>query len=233
MANVLSNNKLAPNIYRLTVEGDYRANMGQFYMLRCWGAFPVLSRPISIHDIGDGSISFLYRVSGTGTRLLSQLKPGDRLQLEGPLGRGFPEPEGRTAIVGGGMGVAPLLLAARRLPDSRVFLGFTGEPFAAAEFQAVHNDVHVVSGGSIADCVDPGEYDTIFACGPVPLMELLAHKAKGTNARLFVSVEKRMACGIGACSGCAIRVCGTNRKVCTEGPVFSAGEVNFHDLISL
>lgn len=233
MANVLVNNKLAPDIYQLTVEGEYHASMGQFYMLRCWGAFPVLSRPISVHDINEGAISFLYRVSGTGTRLLSQLKPGSQLQLEGPLGRGFPEPEGRTAIIGGGMGIAPLLLAARRLPDSRVFLGFAGDPFAVSAFHAIHADVHVVSGGTIADYVEPSEYDTILACGPVPLMELLAHRTKGTGAKLFFSVEKRMACGIGACSGCTVRINGVNRRICVEGPVFSAGEVNFNDLLSL
>ncbi len=233
VARVIANEKLAPGIYRLTAEGDYRAESGQFYMLRCWEAFPVLSRPISIHDIGPGTISFLYRVGGTGTRLLSELRPGDHLRLEGPFGQGFPKPEGRTAIVGGGMGVAPLLLAARRMQGAKVFLGFSGEPFGVSRFRGAHPDVTVVSGGTVADSVEPAVYDTIFACGPVPLMAQLARKAEGTGARLYVSVEKRMACGLGACNGCAVAGNGAYRKACVEGPVFSAGEVDFHDLLSL
>src|SRR6478735_8130198 len=86
MATVLSNERLVPGVYRLSVEGDYEGKSGQFYMLRCWDTFPLLSRPISIHDLGAGTITFLFRVNGAGTRLLSKLGPGDSIQLEGPFG---------------------------------------------------------------------------------------------------------------------------------------------------
>ncbi|MGG1880141.1 dihydroorotate dehydrogenase electron transfer subunit [Paenibacillus cisolokensis] len=233
MAKVLSNTPLAPGIYLLTVEGTYRARMGQFYMLRCWDSYPVLSRPISVHDISPESISFLYRAGGIGTHLLAKLQPGDSLQLEGPMGRGFPEPEGRTAIVGGGMGTAPMLLAARQLPEAQVFLGFKDAPFGVSPFQDIHSNVTVVSGGMIADHIDPACYDTILACGPVPMMEALAYKTEGSSAKLYVSVEKRMGCGIGACNSCAVTINGTVRKVCTDGPAFPAKEVNWIDLLSL
>jgi dihydroorotate dehydrogenase electron transfer subunit len=233
MATVISNERLAPGIYRLSVEGHYQGKSGQFYMLRCWDTFPLLSRPLSIHDIGFGMITFLYRVNGVGTRLLSQLKPGDSIQLEGPFGNGFPQPEGRSALVGGGMGIAPLLLAAKSLPQSQIFLGYTGEPFATWAFHEIHSDVTVVTGGTVIDSFNPLDFDTLFVCGPVPLMAKLAGITAGTGIKLYVSVEKRMACGIGACNGCNVSSEYGNRKVCTDGPVFLAEEVNFHELHDL
>lgn len=235
MAYVISNEQLAPGIFRLTAQGQYLGLPGQFYMLRSWDQFPLLSRPISIHDIGRESITFLYRVNGIGTRLLSALQPGQLLQLDGPFGNGFPQPVGRTAIVGGGMGIAPLLLASKMIPNSKVFLGYTGEPFAAESFRTIHPSVAVVTGGSVIEEFEPLEYDTIYACGPVPMMEALATRTAGTRIRLYVSVEKRMACGIGACNGCHVTVTSdpAGRKACTDGPVFLAEEVNFHDLYEL
>lgn len=233
MTLVLANERLLPNIYRLTVAGDYQAVAGQFYMLRCWETLPLLSRPISIHDINEGSLSFLYRVNGLGTRLLSELCAGEYLGMEGPYGQGFPEPIGRVALVGGGIGIAPLLLATKRLPHSQVFLGFRDEPFGVQEFLDAHSDVTVVSGGTIADYVDTGAFDTIYACGPVPLMKQLALKADLTNTQLYVSIEKRMGCGIGACNSCTVKIAGTNHKVCIEGPVFPSRGVNLDDLLNL
>jgi dihydroorotate dehydrogenase electron transfer subunit len=234
MATVLLNEQLAPGIYQLTVEGDYQGKAGQFYMLRSWDAFPLLSRPISIHDIGVGSIAFLYRVNGVGTSILSQLRTGDSIQLDGPFGNGFPLSEGSVALVGGGMGIAPLLLAAKSLPAAHVYLGYSGDPFATWAFHAIHSNVTVVLGGSIIDAFDPLAYDTIYACGPVAMMVILAEITAGTNTKLYISVEKRMACGIGACNGCNVSCTnGSNRKACTNGPVFLAEEVNFHDLYAL
>lgn len=230
MALVIQNVRLAHRIYRLTVQGSYSARMGQFFMLRCWDAYPVLSRPISVHNLTEDSVSFLYRVQGTGTWLLSALQAGDKIQLEGPFGQGFPKPQGRTALVGGGIGVAPLLLAAKEIPEASVYLGYAGVPFGINGFHEISRDVTVKSGGTIVDAVDPSRYDTIFACGPVGMMRSLAQKAEGTDAKLHVSIEKRMGCGIGACNSCTLTAAGSNRKACTDGPVFLAKEVNWNDL---
>lgn len=89
MANVISNVALVPGIYVMKIEGKFKGNMGQFYMLRSGTGYPLLPRPISIYDIGEESISFLYRVVGEGTNLFSQLQPGQEIQLEGPFGNGF------------------------------------------------------------------------------------------------------------------------------------------------
>lgn len=233
MATVISNERLVPGVYRLTVEGDYEGKSGQFYMLRCWDTFPLLSRPISIHDLGVGMITFLFRVNGVGTRLLSKLEPGDSIQLEGPFGNAFPQPEGLTALIGGGMGIAPLLLAAKSLPDSRVFLGFSGDTFATCSFHTINSNVTVVTRDSVLEALNPLAFDTIYACGPVPLLAKLALITAGSGIKLYVSVEKRMACGIGACNGCNVTGIDGNRKACTDGPVFLAEEVSFHDLHDL
>ncbi|EGG34362.1 iron-sulfur cluster-binding protein, partial [Paenibacillus sp. HGF5] len=105
-----------------------------------------------------------------------------------------------------------------------------GVPFGINGFHEISRDVTVKSGGTIVDAVDPSRYDTIFACGPVGMMHSLAQKAEGTDAKLHVSIEKRMGCGIGACNSCTLTAAGSNRKACTDGPVFLAKEVNWNDL---
>lgn len=232
MATIIANEQLAPDIYRLTAAGCFNEVPvpGQFYMLRCWGLYPVLSRPISIHDAGPGTLTFLFRVHGTGTSQLAALSPGDPIEVEGPLGMGFPEPQGRTALVGGGLGIAPLLYAAKRWPQAKVFLGYSGVPFASDAFRQHCEEVQIVIGGTVADAIQTDDWDTIYACGPVPLMERLWQMAQGTRTRLYISVEKRMACGVGACCGCTVKVSGANQRACVEGPVFLASEVNFDDL---
>jgi dihydroorotate dehydrogenase electron transfer subunit len=234
-AIVVKNDPLMEGIYRLTLEGRYGGKAGQFYMLRCWDSFPLLSRPISIHDLSEDGITFLYRVHGGGTELLAKLLPGDNLTLEGPYGNGFPPPQGRTALVGGGMGIAPLLLAAKEMPEADVYLGYSGEMFSESSFRSLRSSsgLTVISGGTILDSLEPHRYDTIMTCGPVPMMEELARRCAGSSASLYVSVEKRMACGIGACNGCAVETSTGIKKACVDGPVFPAEEVNFHDLALL
>ncbi|WP_458464423.1 dihydroorotate dehydrogenase electron transfer subunit [Paenibacillus sp.] len=230
MAMIISNEELVPGIYVMKIEGNYKGHMGQFYMLRSGRNYPLLPRPISIYDIGDGGITFLYRVVGEGTRQLSLLQPGQELQLEGPFGNGFPQIEGSLALIGGGMGTAPLLLAAKHYQKSHVYLGFAQQAFGVEAFEAVASSVQVKVGGSIVEQVDPAGYTTIFACGPTPMLQALALKTACTSARLYISTERHMACGIGACLGCTIRTHAGNRRVCKEGPVFPVEEVQFDAL---
>jgi dihydroorotate dehydrogenase electron transfer subunit len=230
MANVISNVALVPGIYVMKIEGNFRGRMGQFYMLRSGMNYPLLPRPISIYDIGEDHISFLYRVVGEGTSLFSQLQPGHEIQLEGPFGNGFPQVEGSLALVGGGMGTAPLLLAAKHYPHAHVYLGFAQQAFGVEAFEAVAAAVQVKVGGSIIEQVDPARYVNMFSCGPTPMLQALAIKTEGTPSRLYISTERHMACGIGACLGCTMRTREGNRRVCKEGPVFPIEEVEFDDL---
>ncbi|KZE82431.1 dihydroorotate dehydrogenase electron transfer subunit [Paenibacillus polymyxa] len=230
MANIISNVALVPGIYVMKIEGKFKGKMGQFYMLRSGTGYPLLPRPISIYDIGEESISFLYRVVGEGTKLFSQLQPGQEIQLEGPFGNGFPQVEGSLALIGGGMGTAPLLLAAKYYPQAHVYLGFAQQAFGVEAFEAAAASVQVKVGGSIVEEVDPALYANMFSCGPTPMLQALALKTAGTSSRLYISTERHMACGIGACLGCTMRTRGGNRRVCKEGPVFPVEEVEFDDL---
>lgn len=243
MGQIVSNERLSHDIYRMTVAGTYAAQMGQFYMLRCddgyhGDRYPLLSRPISIHDRNEREITFLYRVHGRGTALLAELDAGQRVLLEGPFGNGFPslEQPGRIALVGGGMGVAPLLPVLQNYRDADVFLGYTGEPFAVDYYRqaaATAQQVQVMSHTtrSILERIQPDRYDTIMACGPVGMLKALADMC--TDQQLYISIEKRMACGIGACLGCTVRTAAGNRRTCQEGPVFPVEEVLWHELASL
>jgi dihydroorotate dehydrogenase electron transfer subunit len=233
MATVISNEKQGRDFFLLKVDMASDARAGQFYMLRAWDAFPTLSRPISVFDSDGGSLSFLCRIVGIGTEILSRLSPGDELSLQGPLGVAFPAPNGRVALVGGGVGVAPLHLAAKQIrplnletpPD--IYLGFSDEAVMADAFKPLAGKLSVDVGGFITDSIEPAAYDSIFACGPEVMLRALHDKCvkAGRSQNLWVSMEGRMACGIGACLVCSCPTADGNRKICKDGPVFKSSQV--------
>lgn len=235
MGKIICNQKVGEDFYLMKAEQKNNAAMGQFYMLRAWDTYPVLSRPISVYDADKDTVSFLYKVVGKGTELLAQLKAGDEITLDGPHGNGFPSVPGakKIALVGGGVGIAPLYLAAKTYkkenPDCLVdiYLGFSGEPVLTQEYEAAADTVTVNVGGFVTDDINPNEYDAIMTCGPTVMMRVLYDKCVrcGAEAPLYVSMENRMACGIGACLVCSCKTSGGNRKVCKDGPVFSGSEV--------
>lgn len=231
MAKILSNKNIASDFWLLTA-GDIpeqKPLMGQFYMLRAWDAEPLLSRPISVFDADEGTVSFLYQALGRGTKMLSECKAGDNLALLGPLGTGFSGVSGRTALVGGGAGIAPLYFAAKTIrPGGNpldIFLGFSGQPMLEERYRPLCNTLTVTSGGFITDKVNAENYDYILACGPDAMMKTLAEKCRGLPLRLEVSLESRMACGLGACLVCSRETRNGNKKVCKDGPVFNAREI--------
>ena len=231
MSKVIENRRLNDDFLLLRVEEQNEARMGQFCMLRSWDRYPLLSRPVSVFDSDGATLSFLYRIVGEGTRLLSELRSGDECSTGSPLGHGFPPASGRVALVGGGAGIAPLYLAAKTLkrenPENIVhsYLGFTDSPILETEFGAVCDDLLLDVGGFITDTLDPAEYDCIFSCGPEIMMWVLQKKCRAVGTKHFVSLEGRMACGIGICLGCTCQASDANRKICTDGPVFPAEEV--------
>ncbi|MDR1428688.1 MAG: dihydroorotate dehydrogenase electron transfer subunit [Spirochaetaceae bacterium] len=233
MAEVLSNENIASDFWLLKVreKSARRPAMGQFYMIRAWDAGPLLSRPVSVFDSGEDTVSFLYRVMGRGTKIISELKAGDSLTLLGPLGRGFSTVSGRTALVGGGAGIAPLYFAARTIRLSGaattldIFLGFSGVPVLEESYRLLCDNLVVQSGGFITGAVKAEDYDCMLACGPEPMMKALSEKCRGLPVRLELSLESRMACGVGACLVCSRGTAGGNKKVCKDGPVFAAGEI--------
>lgn len=227
---------------------------GQFVMVRCGRACgPLLRRPLSIHDVneGDGSVHLLFRVAGEGTSILADLGPGDGLDLMGPLGVGFaPAPRrenGRIVLVGGGIGVAPLAFLARRATAEgwhvQAVIGARcrDELHGVDELARLGAMVKVATeDGSVGEtglvttllpAVLPSA-DAVYACGPLGMLRAVACLAIDADVPCQVSMEQRMACGIGACQGCTcgaqlgegLRLAsGTDQaylRVCRDGPVF-------------
>lgn len=231
MSRVISNRRLSQDFYMLRVAQPNEAKMGQFCMLRAWDRYPLLSRPVSVFDADPESLSFLYKVIGEGTALLSQCREGDSVETGRVLGNTFPIVSGRVAMVGGGVGIAPLYLAAKTLkandPGTTIdlFLGFSGEALLAEEFGAVSDRLTVQVGGFVTDAIDPKGYDCILTCGPEIMMRVLYDKCRPSGTKLYASLESRMACGFGICLACSCGTAKGRRKICTDGPVFPAEEV--------
>lgn len=240
-----SNIQIAPNIYEMKLATcdpgfGFEGEPGQFYMLRGWeGQDPFLARPISISDISDdGIITFLYEVRGRGTQLLSKLKKGEVLELLGPLGTGFNlDIGGRVALISGGIGIAPLIYLMKRLKnDIDFYCGFRSEPYYMEQIEGWAEKLYITTEdgsvgqkGFITELFMPEKYDAVITCGPSPMMKKIVGMCKEKNVSVYISMESRMACGIGTCLGCAIETSSGILRVCREGPVFPGEEVVFND----
>ena len=223
---ILENKKITSDIYLMKLEGKYEVKAGQFFMLKVKNADMVLYRPISIFDADSESISFLYSVRGKGTRIFADLRQDDKILVHGPYGNGFPVVEGNLLLLGGGIGMAPLHLVGKDRTKTRLVVGlreglYNDQELANIKELFTHIEVDFIIGGFVTDQVDYGAYDAIFACGPEIMMEIASKKHPNT----YVSLERHMGCGIGACLSCSCQVDGGMKRVCKDGPVFLAKEV--------
>lgn len=235
-SRVLKNNEIAESIYKLSIKGSFSGSPGQFYMLRAWDLEPFLSRPISIHDLDEDSISFLYEAKGRGTELLSRLKPDDEIKLTGPLGNGFDTHNisGRVAVVCGGIGIAPMFYTAKMLKCTKVdlYAGFRDGVYAIDRFRDYVENIHIATdsgnegfNGYITDIFNAREYSLVLCCGPEAMMKKVIDNCTKYGVQVFVSMERRMACGIGACLVCTCNTKGGKIRACKDGPVFTGGDV--------
>ena len=228
------------------------ARAGQFVMLRpAPGRDPLLARPFSVHQVAEDELHLLYRVVGRGTRLLAQARPGQELELWGPLGRGFQLEPGRPLLVAGGLGVAALVLAAeqavRRGARPRLLLGLATARGLGGLLDYLENvmaglgvPLEVISEdgsrggpGLVTDIMQPhlAGCDGVLACGPLAMLQAVARLSARAGVACQVSLEAPMACGVGACLGCAVpRSGGGYLRVCREGPVLDAGLVDWQRL---
>ena len=229
--------------FTLTVEAPELCGLikpGQFLHVRC-GEKP-LRRPISIHDAEDGLVTMIYEVKGEGTRWLSERRPGDMLDVLGPLGNGFPSISGPVLVVGGGIGVPPMYLAAKAQEAADCVLGFRSKEKAllTKEMERVCGQVLVMSDdGSLGkkgfvaqgvrEMLSQKHYEAVLACGPKIMLKTTYEAAKAAGAPCYVSMEERMGCGIGACLVCAVKLKKDGQEymghVCKDGPVFLGEEV--------
>ena len=250
---VVSQKQIGTGIYDLTIQTKEiaaAAKAGQFVSVYSNDASKLLPRPISLCGIDRkaGTLRLVYRVTGehTGTEEFSRLQAGDTMKIMGPLGNGFTVEKGRKAfLIGGGIGVPPMLQLAKEMKDAgenfQIVMGYRdagtflldefkeqGESFVATE------DGSVGTKGNVLDAIRENhlDADVIYACGPTLMLRALKAYAEEQNMTCYVSMEERMACGIGACLAC---VCNStekdahsnvkNKRICKEGPVFNAKEV--------
>lgn len=231
MAIINKNQKVGKDTYLLEVEGKFEGLPGQFYMIKSEHKYPLLARPLSIFEITDDTIKFLYRVVGDGTELLSRQPKGTQLILRGPYGKGFPQVKGSVALVGGGMGAAPLYEAGKQLKNDDnittvdLYLGFSDELVLEDQWPRICSSFFYNIGGFITAEINVANYDVIFTCGPDVMMKKLTHDCKKSGVKIYVSKESHMACGIGACLACNCSTKSGNKKVCKEGPVFLGEEI--------
>lgn len=232
MAVIAENKSIAQGIWRMRLKDAPAGKAGQFVMLRIPGVLdPFLGRPISLCDSEGDELTLLYQIMGRGTALFSGLIPGQDMDVQGPYGNGFPIVDGDAVIIGGGIGSAPMHLLAKSLraaqPNRRinVYLGFREEVYYAEEFKAYADSVQVNVGGFVTQDVDFAQNATYYACGPSPMLRAAAQAAQAANARMYVSLERHMACGVGACLGCTCKTVHGGKRVCKDGPVFDYTEV--------
>jgi dihydroorotate dehydrogenase electron transfer subunit len=187
---------------------------GQFFMLEAPGR--VLPRPMSVCLAPRGELAFLIDPIGPGTRALCALEPGDELHVLGPLGNGFDLAVERPLLVGGGIGIAPLPFLAERLGGAPAILGFRSEWHAEAAALLPHAEV-CLEPTYVTELL-PDEPHDVLACGPEPMLAAL----RGLVPDAQLAWEAPMACGYGACYGCAVEIDGELKRLCVEGPVLSA-----------
>lgn len=224
--NIIKNTRVASDLFLMEVSGNYEVKAGQFFMLKAKNADMTLYRPISIFDCGENSVSFLYSIRGKGTQIFSELKEKDRILLHGPYGNGFEKTDESLALIGGGIGMAPLHLAAKESRNSKLYIGLREHQYTEAEISNIQKlfegiSCQLVIGGFVTDAVDYGRYERVYACGPEIMMEIASQK----HPKTYVSLEKHMGCGIGACLSCSCKVDGQMKRVCKDGPVFLGKEV--------
>jgi dihydroorotate dehydrogenase electron transfer subunit len=256
LIEIVSNQRITDDTWLMSLrsaEITQAAKPGQFVMMRVRpGLDPLLRRPFSICGVRDDLFLVLYRIVGKGTSLMTGLREGERVSVLGPLGKSFAAPEKRTGrlLVGGGIGIAPLVFLDQfhREKKLTLMMGFrsakdiitpqriTGEDMG---FLVATDDGTKGHHGPVTDLIEEhlrknhGEV-TVYACGPKPMLRKVAEMTMARSIPCQVSLEAHMACGLGACQGCAVKASPKSGRsyfhVCKEGPVFEAEEIDWEGL---
>ena len=251
-AKIISNLKLDGNYWHLEFESGLIAQhavAGQFVNIKVTdGETPLLRRPLSIHGVRAKKVKVIYEIIGQGTQILSTRKPGEFLDIIGPLGNGFnyrrlgQSKKAKNILIAGGMGVAPLVFLAEKLKLSQplVLIGARSQQqiLCAKEFKSLGCEVKVATDdgsqgfkGKVTDLLKnllpTTDYrlPTIYSCGPHPMLKAVGQIAKDYKINAQLSLEEHMACGIGACLGCVVATKTGYKTVCKDGPVFSSEEL--------
>lgn len=247
-AVIIRQEEIATDIYSMWLHTDkiaQEAQAGQFIGVYCRDGSRLLPRPISICEIDkeDQAVRIVYRIAGKGTDEFSYMRTGMPLYVIGPLGNGFPKKQQKAFLIGGGIGIPPMLQLAKDLDcEKEIILGYQNRQVFLSEKFELYGPVHIATEdgsvgtkGNVLDAVAKKQLkaDIIYACGPMPMLKALKTYAKEQGMECWISLEERMACGVGACLGCVCRSVRKdehthvkNKRICTEGPVFDAEEVD-------
>jgi len=246
VCDIISNEKMTDEyeIYSMVIDAPLIAKIakpGQFAHVKCDGL--TLRRPLSIASAKDGQIRLCYDVRGEGTEWMASLKSGDKIDINGPIGRGFDisDPSQKVLLAGGGIGVYPLYSVAEIYGENAfVVLGFRTKGLITfeKEFTECGSRLYIATDdGSygkkgyavelVKEILDNNKIDKIITCGPKIMMKLVALEAINRNIRCQVSMEERMACGVGACLACVCKINSANKRICIDGPVFEGSEVDW------
>ena len=235
---IAENKEIAKSTYKMVLLGDVSdfTAAGQFVNIKLEGKY--LRRPISVCDLGDSTLTLIYKVVGGGTEQMANMKAGEKLDILTSLGNGYDTSLSgdKPLLIGGGVGVPPLYALAKRLVAQgkkvKVILGFNTESeiFYENEFKALGADVYVTTAdgsygikGFVTNAFEAvGEYTHIFTCGPEPMLKAI-YNASETSGQF--SFEERMGCGFGACMGCSCKTKYGNKRICKDGPVLEKEEI--------
>ncbi len=247
---IVSQKQIAEQIYDLWLETELAqdAHAGQFVAVYPQNAATLLPRPISICEVDKEQcrLRLVYRVAGKGTAEFSAYRAGDTLEVLGVLGNGFPIEAAkgkRVFLMGGGIGIPPMLELSKELDaEKHILLGYRNQDLFLQDDLGENGQVYIATEdgsvgvqGNVMDIIKVNDLhaDIIMACGPMPMLRAIKQYAAEQGIDAYLSLEERMACGVGACLGC---VCKTkeidhhshvnNARICTDGPVFEAGEVD-------
>ena len=250
-AKVYKQREIALGIYDMWLDTTLasQAKPGQFISVYTQDKSALLPRPISIceADTINSRLRIVYRVAGKGTAEFSSYETGRRVDILGTLGNGFPleKAEGkRLFLMGGGIGIPPMLAVAKAVKNTTsvdVIVGYRDKELFLAEdlqkYAAVHvatEDGSVGTKGNVMNVIEEEKLvaDIIFACGPMPMLRAIKQYAAKKGIEAYLSLEERMACGVGACLGCVVKTKEVdhhshvnNARICTDGPVYNAEDV--------
>jgi len=249
IASVYSQERIAPNIYSMWIKTENiakEAAAGQFLSLYSQDASRLLPRPISICEVCGDRVRIVYRVAGAGTKELSEYVQGDKIELLAPLGNGFSLRKKSAMLIAGGIGVPPMVELAKELKEHGAeqiisVIGYRdGNLFLKEELEkystvfAATEDGSAGTKGNVMDAIREHKLtaEVIYSCGPKPMLRAVKEFGIRNGIETQISLEERMACGIGACLACVCQSTGVdahsyvhNKRVCKDGPVFDAREV--------
>ena len=238
-SRIIENKKVTDDIFKIIVSADVDGEAGQFVQVRLHSNEFTLRRPFGIAATNNDQLTMFYRIIGKGTQFLSECKAGISINILAPLGNGFNIDGEKILLVGGGLGLAPLLPAAYKSKSADVIVGGKNIDEALLwknEFKNLAENIFITTDdGSyghhgfatdiMPDILKSNHYDRILTCGPEIMMRNVAEIAKKNNIPCQVSLEKRMACGLGACLSCSTDTIHGRKKICKDGPIFNAEEV--------